>query len=548
MRETVTTDKRRESNRGAERIDSVLLFDEGESEFLGQRTVSVRHSDSRATSSAAPHAVLANATLERGLKNFLEYSGQQLKYQRHLGIKIVALGFLCLSLTAYFYGTPASKQRTRLIPGHKADEASRYANRAVTIASVQPKAALDNYRKALSLEPDSNSIRLQYAALLLRQNRTEEALSESKLVLESDAANAEAQRIAGICYQRAGDAEDAIPLLESVLERGHGSRADLCYQLYLCAMQLERSNQAEMYIDEAVEDAPTNVRYHLDRAKLKLSMSKVDDARKDLLLCLELAPHNGESKFLSGMCDAQAQRYRTAIGNFELAESLGYRDSALFFERSKAYSRLERYHEALSDINRYLESFPSDTKALRRKEMYENAISYRFTQARCLPNDFHYNSAADAISAGYDALNTGNTKKALTILDAVVRANPNEPLARKYLAHALFRSEKYEESAIQFQKWTALQPAPSEEIMSFSNALRDREQYKLAANVLSPLMTSQPNNHQARMLLVKSLELAGDTEEAKTNCREGIARTRNRRELDFYNSFLNRELESLPQE
>lgn len=546
MRETASTDKNSGSNSTIDRIDSVLLLNHDEWVAIEKRRPKVRRNDRR-QSTSTPYAPLENAKLERGLKTLGEYLGQRLKEQKHLGIKIVAMGFAGIALVALFNEAPQSKPGSHKVASNVvADESTKYADRAAAVASVQPIAALEIYRKALDLKPESIELRLKYAALLLRQNRTEEALAEAKLVLETDLESSEAQRIAGICHERTGDPTSAIPLLESVLEKGYGARADICFNLYLCALKLDHRNQAEMYIDEAIDDSPSSVRYRLDRAKLKIAMSKFDEARNDLLLCADLAPQNGESKFLLGMCDAHAQRFRTAIGNYALAESLGYSDPSLYFERSKAFSHLERYHEALADINRYIERHPDDAKAIRRQGMYESAMRYRTGLARSLTNESRYSSVSEAISDGYNALNNGQTAKAIKILSAVVSANPGEPLARKYLAHAHLRSDKFDDAVIQFEKWNELDAAPADDVLSFGTALLDREQYKLAAEVVSILVESQPNNHQARMILVKALDLDGQSGAAKDACRQGLTRTRNKRELDFYNSILNRGQE--PQE
>lgn len=546
MSETASTDKNSGSNKSVNQIDSILVLDHDQWVAIEKRRPAVRRNNRR-TSASTPYAPLETAQLERGLKTLGEYLGQHLKKQRHLGIKSIAMGFAFISLVALFNAPPKSKTDShKVVSKVTADETTQYADRAAAIAIVQPTSALEIYRKALDLKPEAIEVRLQYAALLLRQNLTEKALAEAKLVLERDLESTEAQRIAGICYERMGDPESAMPLLESVLQKGYGARADICYHLYLCALKSDHLNQAEMYIDEAVDDSPSSVRYRLDRAQLKIAMSKFDEAQKDLLSCADLAPQNGELKFLLGRCDAHAQKFRTAIGNYGLAESLGFRDPSLYFERSKAFSHLERYHEALADINRYLESCPDDAKAIHRQNMYESAMRYRTGLARSVTNESSYSSVSEAITDGYNALNSGQTTKAIKILSAVVSANPGKPLARKYLAHALLRSGKFDDAVTQFEKWNELDAAPAAEVLSFGTALLEREQYKLAAEVIAILVGSQPNNHQARMILVKALDLDGQSGAAKDACRQGLTRTRNKQELDFYNSILNRGQE--PQE
>src|SRR5207245_5203370 len=66
-------------------------------------------------------------------------------------------------------------------------------------------AAIGAYRRAMQLDPKSADIPAELSALYLRQNRPQDALSAAEEALKIDAANRDANRVAGFVYVSMAD-------------------------------------------------------------------------------------------------------------------------------------------------------------------------------------------------------------------------------------------------------------------------------------------------------------------------------------------------------
>lgn len=481
--------------------------------------------------------------LDRAKKVLLEYAAQKFRSQKHILFKTLALLLLCLSVTMIL----SDKMR-------KLSQADRAIVGGAAVASLRNESSeksLDSlaaYESALSSSPDDVNLRLRYAQLLLRADNVDQTLLETSRILQTEPNNREAQKLQGICNKKLGQYREAIASFKSVLEEGTADSAEVRYHLYDSYLKLGNKLAAYKYIDQAAEEDPSNVRYKLDRAALSIELFKFDAAKTDLDQAIEQAPYNSESRYLLGLCAYRQQNLRKAVGYFSQAEELGFKDPSLYLQRSKAFARLERYHDSLSDANRYLALMPDDPQALRRKTELEAIIQGRMlhaTSALSVPEPL-FASKEDALNAGYEAMNHRNYAKAISILSSVARSNPNEPRAHRYLAHALFRSEKFEEAVAELHNLNRLEGVSAPDALSFAEALSSRKHHTLAADVLYMAIKSDPNNHEIRMQLAAALSSAKQTEQAKAIATDGLARTRDQREIAFYNSILTKSDDSEP--
>src|SRR5437763_8695515 len=67
--------------------------------------------------------------------------------------------------------------------------------------------AIAAYKRAMQLDPTAAEVPAELAALYLRQNRAQDALSAAEQALKIDATNREAHRVAGFVYAAMADPE-----------------------------------------------------------------------------------------------------------------------------------------------------------------------------------------------------------------------------------------------------------------------------------------------------------------------------------------------------
>jgi tetratricopeptide (TPR) repeat protein len=420
------------------------------------------------------------------------------------------------------------------------NSAETYANRAATLASVQPSAALDDYRSALNLDPNASSIRLQFANLLLRQDHNEEALIEATRLLREDPQSTESLKIAGICNIKLARFEDAVPLLESARQSGLKTDAEVCFRLYEVNHKLGHERQAARYLDEAISAEPDNVRYLLDRARLEIDQRSFDLAKKDLDSVNRLAPSSAESRFLSGICEYKQGNLTLALSSWNESLRIGPELPEVYYQRGIAYMRSGRNYEALADMDRYLEVRPEDTDALRRKRTLISRIGSRRASNPGIRAESVESPAQQTnfLTEGYKAMKANNNATAVRIFKSVVEKEPKNVEAHKYLTYACLRLEDWNETSIQFQAWHALQAVPSSEMWFIGAAMMRAAKYSEAAIVFDELVKTNPDDSLAKVQLIKSVSLSGQTDRARSICQNAIDNANDSQEQQLYSNAL----------
>ncbi len=434
----------------------------------------------------------------------------------------------------------ATAMYTKLIESDPKNFAG-YAGRAAATAVSSPSSAFDDYKKALELSPESKAIRVKYAALLLREGQTANALAQATIVLRQDAQDAGAHLVLGVCHAKLGNFEEAIPSLQIAFKSNVGARAEVCYYLYEACLHCKRKPEAAMYIDEAIKVAPANARYLIDRARLKVSDNDFSAAKKDLVEAIKLAPANAEPRYLLGICEYEQRLIRPAISNWTDALNRGYNTADVLVHRGHAYLELGQYHEALSDLEQYLQFKPDDRSALAHRNVALFQVKKRMPTLTALREDsvkpVHY-KGTDAVKAGYNALRAKDSSSAVSILSTAVKTNPDNPLARKYLAYAHLREGNIDKAVRQFQAWSYLQPVPRKEMLVFATTCMDAGKYNEASHIYSELVKAEPTNSAARVQLIKCCSLAGDNDKARTLCLEAMGSAKDPHEYQRYKVLL----------
>lgn len=304
-------------------------------------------------------------------------------------------------------------------------------------------------------------------------------------------------------------------------------------------MQGKRKKEAAKYIDEAVKAAPANSTYLVERARFKIGQSDFSAARRDLEAAVALAPLIAEPRYLLGICNFEEHKIRLAISDWTDAVNRGFANADVYYRRGRAYLQVQQYHEALADLDRYLQSCPDNRDAKLSRDMAQAQVRKMMpvivTQApRQRVAKFRRYEGTTDVTAGVSALQAKDTVSAVDILTKAVKANPDDPQARKYLAYAQLSAGDLENASRQFQAWSYLQPVPASEMWLFGKKMMSAGKYGEAARVFGELVKADPSNSTARIQLIKSCALAGESERAQTLCREAMTSARDHAEYQRY--------------
>mgnify|MGYP003384668452 CR=1 FL=1 len=416
-----------------------------------------------------------------------------------------------------------------------------YAGRAATLAQKSLPAAIKDYKMALTLNPNATAVRVKYAALLLQGQLISEAVAQVKIALAAEPSNGEANRIAGICQARLGNYVSAIEPLRIALQANAGSPAEVCYYLYLAELHLKHRKEAAAYIDQALKFAPGNVRYLLDRARLKIAGQEYGSACGDLSAASKLSPLNAESRYLMGICAYEQRRVASAVDSWSEALNRGFNNPDINVHGGPAHCELGMFAEALQDLDTYLQFKPQSPDVLRRRNIAFAQVKQKLPAARTIATyakssvkQVYAYSGVDQVDSGYLALKAGDSHSAVAILSRAVKADPDNALARKYLAYAHLQDGNMDKAVSQFVAWNYLQAVPATEMWLFGKTMMAAGKYSQASQVFDDLVKAEPDNSTARVQLIKACALAGQGERARSLCLQAMACARDPQEYQRF--------------
>src|SRR5262245_7400930 len=120
--------------------------------------------------------------------------------------------------------------------------------------------AADDYRRALALRPDRDNVRQRLAEVLLKRNRTPDALAEAEELVRRQPDNPDANYCYARCLRLLGRGREAEQLLDRLLA-GHPRHAKALGMRAQLAVEAGRDQEARELLVRAVELDPSDQSY-----------------------------------------------------------------------------------------------------------------------------------------------------------------------------------------------------------------------------------------------------------------------------------------------
>jgi tetratricopeptide (TPR) repeat protein len=204
--------------------------------------------------------------------------------------------------------------------------------------------------------PESPQTRILLAGIYFATEEFDKSLEFYDLTLQVSPEYRDALLGKAICLSDLGKCEDAIPVLNRIIDLGYWLIGEAHYWLAWNLHQLKRDPEALRHVDEAKGRLPTNAEVFGLAGTISLDMGELDRAEKDFLESLKNSPANTESLFglgtvagRKGLWEGSASYYEKAGRVLESAEAAlrakieEIKSSALFEDRK---ARLVRRREA----------------------------------------------------------------------------------------------------------------------------------------------------------------------------------------------------------
>lgn len=339
---------------------------------------------------------------------------------------------------------------------------------------------------ALAQHPNSITVKLKKAQVLISQMKVEKALQLLKMLVEIENNNPEIYLMLGTCYHLQGDGKQALEYFKKVELLSWEDKDEMLYNIGSNYLQVADYQNAVYFLLKAHEDNPENETVLYD---LAYCYDKIWDDRNSIKhynKYLDLDPYSESAWYNLGILYSRREEYDKAIEAYDFALAIDDKYGSALFNKANALSAAERFEEALVC---YLEFLKFDKKSAETQlyiaecylqlEDYENALLYYRNTIQLQPKN------ADAwYGAGVVMMLRDNFKESIVFFKKAVRIDSKCSDYWIALAKCFASINKYEEALAAFQKTLKLENDNPEFWLSFADFYFQFGMIDLAINTL----------------------------------------------------------------
>jgi tetratricopeptide (TPR) repeat protein len=364
-------------------------------------------------------------------------------------------------------------------------------------AAGDSRGAQAQLERAVAADPKSAEVRAELAAFHLRRDAGDDAERVAKEALQLDDTNSEAHRVLGMLYASRseetgrGQAAQAAPIelvrqaitnLERVTENPAGL-TDLNLQ-YTLGRLYTRNNQADKAIQaltRVVNENPLSVQGRLALAQAFVVARDINSAIGALEEIVDDEPRVAN---MLGQFQEQAGRLKDAADSYTKALSVAPNSRELKVRRIAALLGAKDFQRAADFAGQAQTQHPDDL---------------RFPQLR-----------AHALQE------LGDSARAITVLEPVARANPNDATTQLSLADLYSNAGRKQDAERTVRQLVAIEPGNADALNYLGYLLADRgQQLDEAIRLVRRALDIEPNNPNYLDSLGWAYYRRGDYDEAE---------------------------------
>jgi tetratricopeptide (TPR) repeat protein len=399
--------------------------------------------------------------------------------------------------------------------------------------------------KAKELAPGDPQIYVCLGELSLKQNETDKAQDSFDTALKLDANTASAYQGKARLAQRSGDINSEYENSKKAFELlGKQNLAD-----YLAIAKLAEADgkfeDAINYYTNALKANPNNPDLYGRRAAASERTGRYVGAIKDYDKLVSLSP--GAKSFADrAYSNWQAGSRKSAEYDFETAIGREPHNYYPFFKRGLCYFKEGDFKNAANDfsnalklkpdateVRKYLQQTTSNAKPTLVEVPEQKVVSDKAISAKIAHLDL-----AQLLKLGYEQYTAGNLDNAIVVLRQAVRTNPNDPMARRYLAHALHESKRDVEAADQISALQSLKALGADEQLLAGDVFRNAGKTSEALSIFQKLVGEDSHNLKALNGLAQTYAKAGQLDQGKKLITDAISKSNSDAERDELNAML----------
>ena len=402
--------------------------------------------------------------------------------------------------------------------------------------NANPDVILQDLDKAIFLNPKNLNALTARAAHLLRMHRYDGVVKDCTTIIALDPSRLEAYRLRANAYNHQLLFSKAIADLSKFVvqyQMHDNTYADALSKRAFAYDQEHKYHAAIQDYTAAIKCDPKNSDYFVSRAIVYKHERNWKKAIADCNRAIALNPSSPAIYKVRGYSREMLHSPAYALSDLDkLVKLLPTVDT----HRLRGYKRLAArdYLGSLEDFDYVLQEEPADTKTAARyekaKKVLQASVSRKTLSVPDLPTrrnslapiDLSRKSQQDLLREGYALLMDGKTERAVQYIAAAVKANPNDPRARRLMAHALVQSRSPKNAITQFAAQSALESMLPADRLAYANALAQCKDTDQALDIYTDILNDNPKDDRARFAALKILLQKGATAEANKLATEGI--------------------------
>lgn len=434
-----------------------------------------------------------------------------------------------------------------------------YQYRAMAYAQNGDHArAVADFTRLLSMQPRNSDAYMGRACQYSQMHAYKEAADDFSHALKLEPDLSEAYRLRAAANMKLG--EFPLVVQDCRLYLDHGSRqksidrqVNVLLLLSSALKELGKMPDAVAACSQAIALDGANSQLYEQRALLFKDQRRFREAIADCTAAIKSGPTADRFKLRASCYQAQGESSR-ALDDLDQAVQLSPHRLDLRRDRASLAVAAHDYRRALADLNVVLDAEPENREVAGQIEQASKLAAGAAGAGVAVASGQRLQSAGDTargiignpdaadpaslIVKGYQLIRSGDATRAVVILRAAVRAQPQNVSARRYLAYALLACGKGVDAADQFELISGMHGLLPEDLLSFARALEQAGYIHKALGRYEDYVFLRPDDVSARLALVNAYERDGQPAKAWETAREGMRRCKDPADIERYREVM----------
>ncbi|TKB24938.1 tetratricopeptide repeat protein [Desulfopila sp. IMCC35006] len=341
--------------------------------------------------------------------------------------------------------------------------------------------------------PNDLQLKVELAELRFDLQKFDQAHAIMESVLKTNPANGGANLIKARFLIRDGKNSEAMQIITPLLA-DYPKWPDLFYYTALTQLRLDQAELAQKYIDQALQNDPTNDRYHALAAQIYLIQGNNIEAEKEAALAVRINGRNAIAVKILAKSLVQAKKYAKAI---EFIENLNQEavagDAELLGSLAVAYLGQDNKDKARQTFADVMELAPDNSRALD----YLTALTFgpdipgriSFVKAQIAKS----NTAGHYLLLGELLTKNKQYEEALHAYQKVQELAPDNPQGYVLAARLLSHLGRIDATIAQYEDLLSKKPDSIAGIMGLATAYEVQGALDKAKRQYTRALELQPN-------------------------------------------------------